>query len=285
MKIGFFDVRRAAAVAVVVAAGSWLGGCASQQALDRDRDAARSLGERNNELQRMVAERDSEIGLLQKERAARDAALAQSQREAEALRRQLGDVEGAMREFDNRIAGMALGDIDPETDRALQALAAQYPNLIKYDSARGMLRFASDLTFDSGQDAVKDSAKESLGALAKILTSNAAARYEVFIVGHTDSQRISAGTAQRHPTNMHLSAHRAISVRQALAGMGVPPQKIFVAGWGEYRPVVQNTGTGNTPENRRVEIYLTRPTDSMEGGATTDATPAPAPQNEPEISK
>ena len=283
MKIGFFDVRRAAAVAVVVAAGSWLGGCASQQSVDQAKDSARSLQERNSELQRMVSERDSEIGLLQKERAARDAALAQSQREAEALRGQLGLAEGAMRDIDNRLAGMALGDIDPETDRALRRLAEQYPDLVKYDSARGMLRFASDLTFDSGQDAVKDTAKASLGALAKILTSNAAARYEVFIVGHTDSQPISSGTAQRHPTNMHLAAHRAISVRQALSGMGVPPNKIFIAGWGEYRPVAQNTGTGNTPANRRVEIYLTRPTDSMEGGATTDATPAP--QREPEITK
>ncbi|MCA9300137.1 MAG: OmpA family protein, partial [Phycisphaerales bacterium] len=61
---------------------------------------------------------------------------------------------------------------------------------------------------------------------------------------------------QRHPTNMHLSCHRAISVRRELIGMGVSSQKILAAGWGEMRPLVPNASNGNTPQNRRVEIYL-----------------------------
>ena len=153
-----------------------------------------------------------------------------------------------------------------------------------------MLRFASDLTFDSGSDIVKDQAKQALSALGNILKSSAASPYEVFIVGHTDSQRISGGTAQRHPTNMHLSCHRAIAVRSALAGMGVPADKMFAAGWGENRPAVPNTGNGNTPANRRVEIFLTRSTASSMGGeidTPTTATPdrETPPARQPEVEK
>jgi len=72
----------------------------------------------------------------------------------------------------------------------------------------------------------------------------------------------------------------------------VPPDKMMVAGWGEFRPAVPNSGPkGNTPQNRRVEIYLTRSTATSLGGeaepaggaAKPDTTTPPARQ--PDIIK
>jgi chemotaxis protein MotB len=253
-------------------AGASLGGCASQQSYDQLLDANRSLMERNNELQRSNQELTSENELLQRDRAAKEAALAELERINGDLRGRLESAGISLKDLEARMAGIGFVALDPETDKALQALAAQYPDLIKYDAARGMLRFASDLTFNSGSDAVLEPAKQSLAALAKILTNSAAGQYDVMIVGHTDAQRISSGTAQRHPTNIHLSAHRAIAVRGFLAGAGVAPQKMFVAGWGEFRPAVANAANGNTPANRRVEVYLTKPT-----GGAAEMAPATAP--------
>lgn len=272
---GSIDSRRVmrAGLALLVAAAG-LGGCVGQQPYDQLADANRSLTERNNDLLRQNQELSAENGLLQKDRTAKESAIADLTRLNSDMRAQLESMGVKFRDLASRMGGLTLGPLDEQTDKALAALAAQYPDLIKYDQARGMLRFASDLTFNSGDDGVQEGARASLGALAKILTSGAASQYEVFIVGHTDSQKISARTAPRHPTNMHLSAHRAISVRKELAGLGVPAEKMFVAGWGEYRPAVPNTASGNTPANRRVEIYLTRPTSSSEGGAE----PAPAPK-------
>ena len=54
---------------------------------------------------------------------------------------------------------------------------------------------------------------------------------------------------------MHLSVHRAISVRKALAGAGVEPARIQVAGYGEFRPIVPN-GPKGAAENRRVDLIL-----------------------------
>jgi chemotaxis protein MotB len=280
MNIGMIDLRRAGLALVV--AGLGLGGCASQQAMDQLRDANNSLTERNNDLQRQVQELQTENGLLQRQRNASESTLAELTRVNDQLKRELAAAGIDLKDLQHRLSGLQLSPVDPETDRALAALAAQYPDLIKYDSAKGMLRFASDLTFASGQDAVQASARSSLEALAKILNSGAAAQYEVLIVGHTDAQAISAGTAKMHPTNVHLSAHRAISVRRELQGMGVPADKMMVAGWGEYRPLVPNSGPkGNTPQNRRVEIFLTRPTNtSMSDENTTPRTNTATPDQQ-----
>lgn len=285
MNNGVFDLGRLGRV-ILLAAGLGLTGCASQQNYDQLLDANRTLKERNEELLRQNQELTNENGLLQKQRAANESALTDLTRLNDTLKKQLADAGIDINELAKRLQGLSLTQLDPETDRALTALAAQYPDLIKYDAAKGMLRFASDLTFNSGDDAVQESAKASLSALAKILSSGAASAYEVFIVGHTDAQPIGPSRA-RHPTNMHLSAHRAISVRAALTTMGVPADKMFVAGWGEFRPAVPNSGPkGNTPQNRRVEIYLTRSTAASQGEhepakGSTNAEPA----REPDINK
>lgn len=256
---------------VLASLAGGLTGCASQSSYDGLLDANRSLKERNNELSRQNQELSSENQLLQRQRAANEAALAELERVNGDLRSRLEAAGISMQDLERRMLGLQLSPLDPETDRALASLASQYPDLIRYDAARGMLRFAADLTFNSGSDVVLEASRAPLSALANILKTSAAEQYEVMIVGHTDSQRISAATAQRHPTNVHLSAHRAISVRNFLSTAGVNPTKLFVAGWGEFRPAVPNTPSGNTPQNRRVEIYLVKP---MFGGGA--AAPEPA---------
>jgi chemotaxis protein MotB len=254
---------RVAAVALCAGLGialGGLGGCTTQQNYDQLVDTNRSLKDRNEDLRRANQELQTENQLLQRHRSANESAIAELNRVNSSLRERLESAGIRLTSMDDRLRGLQFATLDPETDRALTALASKYPDIIRYDSSRGMLRFASDLTFASGSDQVQPAARKSLDALAEILKSSAAAPYEVMILGHTDSQAISAGTAQRHPTNMHLSAHRAISVRSALASMGVAADRMYSAGWGEHRPAVPNTSTGNTPANRRVEIYLSRAT-------------------------
>lgn len=284
--------RVALAVLVTGLGGLGLGGCANQQQLDLAMDENRSLKNSINELQSVNSQLKNENELLQKSRISNEAALAQYKQMNDELVRKLGASGQDLDALNRRLASLTLDPLDPETDRQLSALAAQYPDIIKYDAAHGMLRFASDLTFDSGQDKVKENASTSLAALAKILGTGAASAYEIMIVGHTDAQPISAATAARgHPTNMHLSCHRAISVRNSLAQQGVPKNKMFASGWGEERPLVSNGPRGNTPQNRRVEIFLTRPTGTpVPVNAPTEnlrATPAKegTPSRQPDMTK
>ncbi len=260
---------RLAGLALGLGALFSLGGCVTQGDWDNLYATNRSL---KDALTRTEQERDefrNSAEILRQQLAREQQASADLKNQVGSLRSMLDDAQAKLIALGQKIDSASFAKLDPETDAALRELAEKYPDLIIYDADAGRLRFASDLTFDSGSDVVKDSARQSLQALAKILNS-AAAAYEVHIVGHTDSQRISSNTARNHRTNMHLSCHRAISVRGELINLGVPADKMEAAGWGEVRPFVTNTPSGNTPQNRRVEIYLTQARGSSSG------LPAPA---------
>jgi chemotaxis protein MotB len=250
-----------------------LGGCVNQGEYDRLYETNASLSSQLTQAQRERDEARAALDLLRKNYGNSSGALASLQEQNDQLRRQLDAALADYNSLEARLAGLQFGPLPAEVNAALTALADQYPDLIKFDASRGMLRFASDLTFDSGSDVVKEQAKQALAAFARILNSSAAASYDVIIEGHTDSQRISqASTRAKHPTNRHLSAHRSIAVIDDLMKLGVQPGRLMAAGWGEYRPAVPNTPSGNTPANRRVEIFLVKST----GAAPAAETVAPA---------
>lgn len=144
-----------------------------------------------------------------------------------------------------------------ELDTALRDFAARFPDSVYYDPQRGIVKWTSDLLFALGSDIVKDSAVSSLNGFAEILNSPAASGFEALIVGHTDSMRISREETRRlHPTNWHLSVHRAIAVSDVLQQHGVAADRIGVMGFGEYRPIAPNDSEAGRSQNRRVEIYI-----------------------------
>jgi chemotaxis protein MotB len=113
------------------------------------------------------------------------------------------------------------------------------------------------LLFALGSDVVKQPGKEALAGFAEVIVSPAGAGFEVAVVGHTDNRPISrAATKQAHPSNWHLSVHRAIAVASVLQGSGVEPTRIGVTGYGEFRPVATNDTAEGRRQNRRVEIYI-----------------------------
>lgn len=286
----FASISRAARLTlatVVLLPAVLLTGCVGQGQYDRLYETNRSLTARNADLTRERDEALAQVDLLRRNYGSSAGALAELERQNSDLRKQLDQALADYRDLDNRLASMKFGPVDPQTDRALEALAAQFPDLIKYDSSRGMLRFASDLTFDSGSDLVKENAKSALNALAQVLTSSSATNYDVVVEGHTDSQRIAnPATAREHKTNRRLSAHRAVSVISELATLGVANERMMAAGWGEYRPAVPNTSSGNTPQNRRVEIFLVRSSSATTPTTTTETTTVtPTPEPEVDMSK
>jgi chemotaxis protein MotB len=252
---------------------SLLGGCVGQGEYDRLYETNASLTSRNKELTAQLEEQRQANELLHKSVGSGEGTLADLQKQNAELRKLLDSAMADYSKLGSDMSNLDFGKLDPVTSRALEAIASEYPDLIKFDSNRGMLRFSSDLTFDSGSATVKTNAKIALDALSKVLTSSSAAGYEVVVEGHTDSQKISSGTAKQHPTNRHLSAHRAISVIDELGKMGVGYDRMLAAGWGEYHPLVPNSSNGNTPQNRRVEIFLAKAHNTNTNG-TTDTTAA-----------
>lgn len=138
----------------------------------------------------------------------------------------------------------------------LKALAEKYPE-IEYDEKKGAVRWKADLLFPSGQDKLSNAeqVQGSLRDFAQIVQSADAAGFDVIVVGHTDSDPIRHSAA-RFQSNWDLSAYRAIAVMNLMLDQGVSPTRLGIMGYGEYRPIAENTSEAGKAQNRRVEIYL-----------------------------
>ncbi|MBN2457013.1 MAG: OmpA family protein [Sedimentisphaerales bacterium] len=135
---------------------------------------------------------------------------------------------------------------------------AKSQDMVEYDAGKGIVKFKSDLLFDRGSDQVAPDARQAVSALSNILNTDSAKNFDIIIAGHTDDMPIGKPqTRQKHPTNWHLSAHRAIAVLDVMTSSGITEQRMSVRGFGEFRPLTPNKpNKGGSPQNRRVEIYI-----------------------------
>lgn len=164
-----------------------------------------------------------------------------------------------------------------ELDSALKGFAERFPGKVSYDAERGIVKWQSDLLFALGSDVVKPPAQDALQGFADVMASPAASGFEIAVVGHTDNRPISrAETKSAHPTNWHLSVHRAISVAKALQGSGIDPVRMGVTGYGEFRPADSNDTAEGRRQNRRVEIYIVPAGTLGDAPAMAASEPAPA---------
>ena len=192
-----------------------------------------------------------------------EAAQARGGIEADSLREKLIALEKDIRDKDALIKSMRQqlmfgGAALPVELSTMLEDFANSEAMVTYDAERGIVKFESDLLFEKGSDNVAGSANQAVVSLCKILNSDKGKEFDVIVAGHTDDMRIGRPeTKAKHPTNWHLSAHRAISVLNVMTSNGIAPERVSVRGFGEYRPVAENKPNkkGN-PLNRRVEIYI-----------------------------
>jgi chemotaxis protein MotB len=250
-------------------------GCVQQDKYDDTVLSNRTLKEQLVAAQRDRDAADANVRELREQLA--QARTANSDLEAEVTGLN-ADLDAQARKYDEllmRVSRLEFGPLPVELEDALDSLAAAYPDLLTFDANRGLLRFSSDFTFDLGSAAVKPDAAATIATLADILNSPEAAPFELRVIGHTDNVPVERPrTKQLHPTNVHLSVHRAISVRDALVEAAVEPARVQVAGYGEFRPIVPN-GPKGAAENRRVELLLV-PMRKATAARDLEAEPPPA---------
>ncbi len=87
----------------------------------------------------------------------------------------------------------------------------------------------------------------------------------VMVGGFTDDLPIR-GDERKFLDNWELSTERSLTVVRALARHGVPPDRLFAAGFGEHHPAVPNQDEEGRQRNRRVEIApVPRQTEPVRG--------------------
>lgn len=184
------------------------------------------------------------------------------------LQQRVDNLVNAQSQLNSRLASMRnqQSPLSSGTTRQFEDLARKYPDF-EFDPQTGVSKFKSDMLFDLGSDDLKQTA--ALKEFARIINSGEAKELNILVVGHTDDTRIAkAATKAKFPTNMHLSAHRAISVESELAKLGVKESRIGIAGYGPHQPVAANSDAKSKAQNRRVEIFVLAPNASMAGWET-----------------
>jgi OOP family OmpA-OmpF porin len=106
-------------------------------------------------------------------------------------------------------------------------------------------RVALYINFETGKSAIKPESQNIIDNIAAMLQSDPALK--VSIEGHTDN----VGTPA---SNKILSENRAKSVVAALVVKGIDKTRLSAKGWGQEKPVADNSSEDGKAKNRRVEI-------------------------------
>jgi chemotaxis protein MotB len=265
--------------------GFVLTGCVSQEkynALKLERDGlTEQLAKADSDAKTARAEADSyknQLALLNQNGGSLTGLIENLRQQNAALQAQYNELNGKYAEAMNRPPG---GTILPAAlSNELSEFARQNPDLVDFDSARGIVKFKSDITFASGSAEVTPKAKDAIVRFSQILNSQAAQGYELLVAGHTDNQKVSNPNTikQGNLDNWYLSSHRAITVAAELRHSNVSPQRIGVVGYADQRPVASNTTSTGQAQNRRVEVLILPTTIKSTTVVTSETAPAKAPK-------
>lgn len=111
------------------------------------------------------------------------------------------------------------------------------------------------ILFDSGSAEIKSGGKEVLSKVGTIL--NDVKDKEIRVEGYSDNLPISPRLQSLYPSNWELSSARAISVVQFLRNtLNVPGERLSASGYGEFRPIADNSTPEGRAQNRRIQIIL-----------------------------
>jgi chemotaxis protein MotB len=118
-----------------------------------------------------------------------------------------------------------------------------------------LVRLTSAGFFNPGGSEPNEEAFRTLDALARRVRSYRAV--ETRVEGHTDNIPIGGG---KYPSNWELSAARASAVVRALISRaGMDPTRMSAIGYGEFRPIADNSTVEGRKANRRIDIMIRQP--------------------------
>lgn len=114
-----------------------------------------------------------------------------------------------------------------------------------------VLQLSESILFDTGRADLKPESTKVLDIISKLIPS---IQNDIMVQGHTDNVPINSST---YKSNWELSTQRAVCVvKYFIENKGLDPTRFSATGYGEYKPLVDNTTAENRAINRRVDILI-----------------------------
>jgi chemotaxis protein MotB len=111
------------------------------------------------------------------------------------------------------------------------------------------------IMFDSGEAVLKPGGESVMEKIATFLTEHP--ELKIHVIGHTDNIPIRPEAHSRFASNWELSTARALAALHFLTEKaGVDPRRVGAVGYGEYRPIADNTTAEGRARNRRIAITI-----------------------------
>lgn len=145
------------------------------------------------------------------------------------------------------LAGGAIGNYMDQQEAELRAQLQGTGVTVTRNGDQIILNMPSNITFDVGQSAIKPAFVNTLNGVSIVVSKFNKTLVDVY--GYTDS----TGNAE---SNLTLSNQRAQSVAGYLTQTGVDGRRFRILGFGETRPIADNSTEFGRAANRRVEIQL-----------------------------
>lgn len=141
-------------------------------------------------------------------------------------------------------------EVEKEVEAALQQNLRSGLITLSTNERGLTVHVAEELGFSSGSADPKPDMLLVLDTLVAILQR---LPRDIRVEGHTDDVPINTPVFR---SNWHLSVARAVNVAYYLVDQGLNPEKVSVAGYGEFHPLVPNSNEANRAKNRRVDIVI-----------------------------
>jgi chemotaxis protein MotB len=157
--------------------------------------------------------------------------------------------------------GTAIQQIKNEKDK-LEALKAELDAKLKDQNLTSSVKTSIDerglvvslnnaIFFDPGSAELKVDTEKTLMEIGNTIS---VMNNYIRVEGHTDNVPMNSSL---YRSNWDLSAARAANMVRLLTGQtSIPPERLIAVGYGEYRPVADNSTEEGRAKNRRIDIIV-----------------------------
>jgi len=177
------------------------------------------------------------------------------------------DQAGGISDDDDRSAAPIVIPGIPKIPVSSQEVAGQLTNMLATTNLGGvvsvqnniegvLISLSEKLLFSPGKADLQPEAYAVLDTISNMLVS---VENEVRIIGHTDD---TPPVDTKYKSNWELSLARAMVIADYLSSNGVAPERLFVAGRGEFKPIFPNDTPEHRALNSRADIIIVYPVSS-----------------------